>query len=330
MAEDSCSHSQSDDKLQSYVDGQVQFFTHGIPNSPLQHFPSEAGLEYETVYIPALDGVMLEAWYIPGSSNKVIVCNHPMTFNKGGYPGKQKGFDGFGPIDVSISACGCCSHVQVNFIPDYKNLHDEGYHVVVYDQRNHGRSQNNWGSPRVFTTGYEEAKDMPGVLNWVRAHPKMKGMEIALYPRCMGANAVIISFKRFPEYYKDIKAMVALQPVSAGTFVTTGATAQGLDPNKALELFDKGCFAEIGIKAEQMAPQWACDAVHCPTLVAQVRDDVFVDAKKDTQEIHDLLATKQKKLYWITGTTRRFDGYNYFPEHPEELINWFRKHFPAK
>jgi hypothetical protein len=28
-------------------------------------FPSDEGLKYETVYIPALDGIMLEAWYIP-------------------------------------------------------------------------------------------------------------------------------------------------------------------------------------------------------------------------------------------------------------------------
>jgi hypothetical protein len=145
----------------------------------------------------------------------------------------------------------------------------------------------------------------------------------------MGANAVIISIKRFPEHYKDIKAMIAFQPVSAGAFVTTGASAQGLDPKRALEIFDAGVIAAIGLHADQMAPQWACDAVTCPTLVAQVRDDVFIDAKKDTQEIYDLPAAKEKKLFWIEGTTRRLDGYNYFPEKPEALVNWFRKYLPV-
>lgn len=196
--------------------------------------------------------------------------------------------------------------------------------------RNHGRSQSNWGSPRVFTTGYEESKDMVGAIQYAKSRSDLKGMDIALYPRCMGADATIIAFKRFPEFFKDIKAMVALQPVSAKTFVHTGAKSQGMDGDKAVELFDKGCWEEIGLHAKQMEPQWAAPAVHCPTLVAQVRDDVFVDAPQDTQEIYDLLGTKDKKLHWIMGTTRRFDGYNYFPEKPEELLNWFAKYFPAK
>ena len=28
-------------------------------------------------------------------------------------------------------------------------------------------------------------------------------------------------------------------------------------------------------------------------------------------------------LFWIGGTTRRWDGYNYFPQHPEHMIEWF-------
>lgn len=80
----------------------MQFFCHGAPNTPLQRYPSDEGLEYETVYFPAYDGVMIEAWYMPSKgSNKLIICNHPMTFNKGGYPGNQKGYDAFGPIVVS-------------------------------------------------------------------------------------------------------------------------------------------------------------------------------------------------------------------------------------
>jgi uncharacterized protein len=31
-------------------------------------------------------------------------------------------------------------------------------------------------------------------------------------------------------------------------------------------------------------------------------------------------------LVWIEGTTRRFDGYNYFGEHPEIPIDWFNAH----
>lgn len=35
---------------------------------------------------------------------------------------------------------------------------------------------------------------------------------------------------------------------------------------------------------------------------------------------------EEKKLAWIEGTTRRFDGYNYFGEHPEVAVEWFESH----
>jgi hypothetical protein len=38
------------------------------------------------------------------------------------------------------------------------------------------------------------------------------------------------------------------------------------------------------------------------------------------------LPVKDKKLFWIEGTARRWDGYNYFPEHPAQMIERFDAH----
>jgi hypothetical protein len=46
----------------------------------------------------------------------------------------------------------------------------------------------------------------------------------------------------------------------------------------------------------------------------------------DIQPIYDNLSAKDKKLFWIEGTTRRFDGYNYFGEKPELMLEWFDSH----
>jgi uncharacterized protein len=41
----------------------------------------------------------------------------------------------------------------------------------------------------------------------------------------------------------------------------------------------------------------------------------------------DLLGIKDKELFWIEGTTRRFkDGYKYFGRHPEKILAFFDKH----
>jgi hypothetical protein len=49
--------------------------------------PSDVGLEYENTFFPSLDGIPLEAWFIPADSNKLLIVNHPMTCNRYGFPG---------------------------------------------------------------------------------------------------------------------------------------------------------------------------------------------------------------------------------------------------
>jgi uncharacterized protein len=47
---------------------------------------------------------------------------------------------------------------------------------------------------------------------------------------------------------------------------------------------------------------------------------------EDVQSIYVAVGVEEKKLVWIEWTTRRFDGYNYFGEHPEVAIDWFGSH----
>jgi hypothetical protein len=59
----------------------------------------------------------------------------------------------------------------------------------------------------------------------------------------------------------------------------------------------------------------------------QVLKDSWTRNPEDAQETFDLLGSKEKELFWIEGTTRRFkDGYNYFGRHPEKVIAFFDKH----
>jgi len=63
--------------------------------------------------------------------------------------------------------------------------------------------------------------------------------------------------------------------------------------------------------------------VKVPTFIIQVKDDSWSRTDEDVQVTFDRLtslAEEDKKLFWIEGTTKRFDGYNYFGEHPEMMI----------
>ncbi|SHT51509.1 Uncharacterised protein [Mycobacteroides abscessus subsp. abscessus] len=87
---------------------------------------------------------------------------------------------------------------------------------------------------------------------------------------------------------------------------------------------------QTGFRLDELSPPTYATGVKIPTLVVQVHHDSST-RPEDVQNIYDNLATDDKQLLRIEGTTRRFDGYNYFPEyfpeHPEQMLNWFNTHF---
>jgi hypothetical protein len=66
----------------------------------------------EDVFFPSLDGVPLEAWFIPADSDKLLIINHPMTCNRYGFPGHLP------PWNTMVGG------FEVNFLPELKHLHD--------------------------------------------------------------------------------------------------------------------------------------------------------------------------------------------------------------
>ena len=56
-----------------------------------------------------------------------------------------------------------------------------------------------------------------------------------------------------------------------------------------------------------------------------LHDDVLTEPS-DVQTMFDNIPVADKKLQWIYGTTRRWDGYLEFQRHPEPMLEWFAKH----
>ncbi|KAL7893167.1 Alpha/Beta hydrolase protein [Trichoderma sp. SZMC 28014] len=297
--------------MSQLVETYAQLFKNG-QRSPILRRPDEYGMKYEDIFFPSLDGTILQGWFIPApNSKKLIIANHPMTCNRYGYPGHLEEFGGFGGFEV-------------NFLPDYKALHDAGYNIICYDLRNHGISDQGSGG-MCGALGYYEARDVVGSLIYARSRSDTKENTIGLLSRCMGGNATIHAMTHFPEHFNDIKAMVLLQAVSGHAFVEKGAINAGLDVDETVKAFDKRIHDLTGFYLKELSPIPLAKNVTVPTLFAQVRKDALIDTK-DTQEIFDALSSKEKQLIWIEDTTRRFDGYNYFANKPAELVEWFGKY----
>jgi len=276
--------------------------------TPILRRPDEYGMEYEDVYFPAMDGVTLEGWFIPADSDQLIICNHPMPCNRYGYPGHLEPWTDFGGFEV-------------NFLPETKILHDAGYNILTYDLRNHGRSGT--GSGGIIGHGVLEYRDVIGSLHYASSRDDTNGMKTALYSRCLGANSTVVAMTKYPDEFRHIQAMIALQPAAPRGFVEAALARAGIAESR--ESFDKALHRRSGFRLDGFRPIEDTTAVTVPTLVAQVHDD-FTMPPSYVQAIYDNISAEDKKLFWIEGTDLRFQGYNYFGEHPELILEWFDTH----
>jgi hypothetical protein len=63
-----------------------------------------------------------------------------------------------------------------------------------------------------------------------------------------------------------------------------------------------------------------------PTLVYQVHDDLMT-RPADVQSVFDAIPSDvPKELFWIRGTTRRWDGYLHFQKDPDRILKWLARH----
>ena len=96
---------------------------------------------------------------------------------------------------------------DVDFLPAADALHAAGYHVLLFDLSNHGRS----GRRLPITYGMNEAADVAGAVAYLGARPEVDAKRIGILGCSMGANAAI--YARPP-----VKAILAVQPARLAHF----------------------------------------------------------------------------------------------------------------
>jgi predicted alpha/beta hydrolase len=290
---------------QQAVDALVGLFARSL-RPPLFNRPEDYGLEYEDVFFPSLDGTPLEGWFFPADSDRLVICNHFAPGNRSGFPGNIEPWHSISPVEV-------------DFLPEYKALHDAGYNVLTYDLRNHGRSAA--GSGGIVANGLLEYRDVIGSLRFAASWAGTREMKVYLRSVCMGANATMVAMAKHPDEFEHVRSMVAPQPISLSMFVER---ASENIPDGAARI-DQALYEQTGFRVAEQSPLEYAHAVRIPTLITQVHDDSST-RPADVEAIYAELGTEDKKLFWIEGTTLRFDGYNYLGRNPAVMLDWFATH----
>lgn len=303
----------SDEEISNILEGYARPMGK-LPRSPILHDPSEVGLQYEDVFFPSYDGIPLEGWFIPcAGSNKLIIANHPMGFSRAGFPSHLE------PWKSIFGATG--NTIEVNFVPDYKILHDAGYNVLAYDLRNFGHSGP--ANAQSVSAGRYESRDVIGSLLYARSRPDTKDMVIALFSRCLGFASTLWAMHLYPAVFKaqNVSCLCGPQPISPQTLLERSFERDGVPMDRMAEL-DLLVKIHTSFSLFELGPRIPSKSVTVPTFVYQVRDDLMTKPI-DVQTVYDNIPVKEKKLFWIEDTTRRWDGYTYFQRHPDQMLQWF-------
>jgi len=285
------------------------------PRSFIHKTPDDHQIRgWQDIHIASDDGIPLEGWYIPakgGESDKLVIFNHALPMCRAGFPGH------FGEPWSNFDA------VEIDFVIQMKHLTDAGYNVLAYDIRNHGNSGAANGG--ICGIGRWEWRDCVGVKKYVDNHPALGNMKVGLYSQCMGGNSQYEAIYRRPDLFENVLCMCSPMVPSMAAIFSAFSELLGISQYQELvdlELLKMGAFT-----ATEMTPQLFASGVRMPVLMVQVLKDSWTRNPEDAQKTFDLLASKDKELFWIEGTTRRFkDGYNHFGRHPEKVLAFFDKH----
>ncbi|MEM8572141.1 MAG: alpha/beta hydrolase [Pseudomonadota bacterium] len=278
--------------------------------TPVHKTPGDHGLtDWEDISFPSEDGTPLEGWYVPaegGETDRLIIMNHPMPMSRSGFTGHWG--EPWSAVD----------DIEIDFVAHIAHLARAGYNVLAYDLRNHGVSGAANGG--ICGIGRYEWRDCIGAKRYVDAHPSLSKMTLGLYSQCTGGNAQYEAISRQPELFANVRCMLSPLVVSMTSLMGRFATLQGV--NAYMDALDFEQKKLGGFANAEMSPHLFAPDVTMPTMIVQVHQDLWT-MPEDGEKTFELLGSNEKEFFWIEGTTRRFDGYNYFGQTPERMIAWF-------
>ncbi len=271
--------------------------------------PRDFGLDYEDIQFPAWDGIRVSGWFIPGSSQQdvkspTVIMVHSWQWNRLGYAANGLFANVTGSKNIELMKLA-------------KIFHEQGYHVLTFDLRNHGQS----ATAQPVTFGQGEAKDLLGSLTYLATRDDVDPNLIGVVGFSIGANAALYAMPQTDL----IKAVVAVQPTTPSLFskrLTNDILGMFGSPIRIVVEFIYRIFG--GPRMAGIDPAFAVSGVeHTPVLYIQGVGDNW-GTPEDVSNMAKATPSAQEILF--VNTYHRFDGYAYIIENPGPACAFFSQH----
>lgn len=272
---------------------------------PLWRYPADLQLRAEDVVFPSQDGVTLRGWFIhrsddDGTPAPVIVFIHGWPWNRCG----------------NRAGATLLPDRTVDFLGPAAAFSRAGFHVLLFDLRNHGLSDT-----RIpVTFGINEAHDVIGAVTMLRKRQDVDGERIGLIGYSMGANAAL---RAAPEC-APIRSIVAVQPTSAQVFA----------PNIARDVLGPAgpALIQMGGIIHRACGAPPFDAIAPAAWVHRLHntDVLYIQGAGDRwgslADVEAMAAnTPRTRQVVVAPSSERYGGYLYVTEHVEAIIAFFRE-----
>jgi pimeloyl-ACP methyl ester carboxylesterase len=271
---------------------------------PPWQIPHDLGLPAASVEFTAEDGVGLRGWLIPAHADRpapAIVFVHGWPWNRCG----------------NLAGQTCIPDATVDLLGPARALVDAGYHVLLFDLRNHGQSD---ARPPV-TFGLHEARDLRAAVAFLRARADVDRERIGLVGYSMGANTVLYAL---PDI-QPIPAAVVVQPVRVGRFAQRFSAAVIGPAGPLLLRLAEPLYQALG------GP--ALDSID-PTGVAALAGDtrlLFVQGDGDpwgsAEETRAMVDAAPHASLELVPSSDRYAGYQYVGEQGDRIAGFFKEAF---
>jgi pimeloyl-ACP methyl ester carboxylesterase len=197
-------------------------------------------------------------------------------------------------------------------LPLAQPFHQHGLDVLLYDARNHGKSDGD-----SFSSLPRFAEDLGSALDWVKQ--RNPHHRLVVLGHSIGSAAAILA----ASHRDDIDLLIGLSGFAHPDLVMNRHLDRPWLPRFLRKLIIEYIQRVIGFRFDDIAPMNRIAEVPCPVLLAHGTDDRVVPIEDMHRIVSSALDGQQVEILAVEGA--RHDSVEHFKQHADKLIGFVAK-----